>query len=331
MLEFYADESGTHGHSLLTVAGYVADVNKWADFSVEWRRVLDHYKVEFVHAKAFSNAQARIHRHLQRRDRRDLLSALVANIKKTVVAGVFGTIRPAEYKLLTSPRFRSDHGSAYSICVQVCIAALHLFLPAPGRDTETVRLFLEDGHRNALQALEMIKRAKEDRDPIDMRGWQEIEVEDSDHLPALMPSDNGNDPLRQKGLKIGAYGLGSKRTMPPLQAADLLAYCLHTEIATRSHDRFARTVMSDLLRDGLPHYGFHCSEDRITDLIEGIAEDEKKIAAEKRVASSAIRELKKFGFSAKLNALGLDIDFSNASEEGMKKYLPGILKEQNKS
>jgi hypothetical protein len=210
--------------------------------------------------------------------------------------------------------------------VQTCVGALNRFFPAPGHDTETLGVFLEEGHPNALQALELIRRAKDQTDPIDMSGWREIEVEDSE-LPPLLPLPNEDDPLREKGLKIGAYGLGSKRGMLPLQAADLLAYCLHTEIVTMTRDRFSRIVIEDLVSGGLPHYGLHYSDDRMKDLVEWADADEKKINQEKRVASSVIRELNKFGFTAKPVPIGLKVDYSKASEDGMKKYFPDLLKD----
>ena len=51
MLSAYYDESGTDRSraSALTVAGYISTVEKWANFQIEWQKMLDGEGLEYFH------------------------------------------------------------------------------------------------------------------------------------------------------------------------------------------------------------------------------------------------------------------------------------------
>ena len=52
MLAGYFDESGTHDSAVITsVAGFVSTPERWQRFDEEWKRVLDHWGLEYFHMK----------------------------------------------------------------------------------------------------------------------------------------------------------------------------------------------------------------------------------------------------------------------------------------
>jgi hypothetical protein len=322
VLAAYIDESGTHRqriHNLpiTLVAGYVADVDKWALFSAEWKRILKNYNVGYFHAKEFRNGNSKIFRHLGHIDRRDLLGALIANIRKTVVSGLICAVDPVEYKRLTTPEFRSRHGSPYTMCVRGCMQLLYHLFPAPGEESVDVGVFLEEGHVNLGQAEELIREEKLETDPIP------LEFRDTLHS-GLLPEKEGfspDDPFGDKGLKIASYGHGSKRSMPPLQAADLLAYLSYAYISSFFRDTFAGDKLTALTK-GIPHGGLKYDREKIGWFVEYMVNWEKEQKGIRRNVATLIRELNAVGMRAKDIDFGLDIDFSNATEEGMRRFFP---------
>jgi len=54
MLTCYFDEAGGEDHGFMIVCGYVASVEQWDDFEVDWKRFLLKYDVPYFHMKEFA-------------------------------------------------------------------------------------------------------------------------------------------------------------------------------------------------------------------------------------------------------------------------------------
>src|SRR5438309_2061938 len=56
MFTAYFDAAGTKRKAVLTVAGFVSRVNKWARFEREWRAILDAYEIRHFHMTDFASS-----------------------------------------------------------------------------------------------------------------------------------------------------------------------------------------------------------------------------------------------------------------------------------
>lgn len=196
ILTVYCDESGTHAGSPCTVlAGFLGDANEWVDFEREWAKVLRKHQISHVHAKHLWHRQKEFKEWSDTQIEylwNDLWYVLQEH-KRIFAART--ALREEDYKL-----FYVSDGAARKERLDtrygLCFRAFMSFHPAFHRTHFTngsVNFILEQGHKNAGDALRIFNEIKEKPGP-----WQDV---------------------------VGTISFGAKRQFPALQAADLLAYC----------------------------------------------------------------------------------------------------------
>jgi hypothetical protein len=117
-----------------------------------------------------------------------------------------------------------------------------------------VGIFLEDGHKNKAQAIELIQHFKDDREPLDFAGFD-------DDIRLI---DGAEDP-RTPRTTLGAIGFGSKDQMPPLQAADILGHCVYIASLERDLTFALRTI--DFVAKTVPIYVLKLTPERIAESV----------------------------------------------------------------
>lgn len=220
ILTVYCDESGTHAGSPATVlAGFLGDANEWVEFEREWTKVLRKHRVSHVHAKHLWHRQkefkgwSEIQFSLLWAD----LWYVLQEHKRIFAART--ALWEEEYKLFyvsdgPAPKERLD--SRYALCFRAFMS----FHPAFHRTHFTngsVNFILEQGHKNAGDALRVFKEIKNRPGP-----WRDT---------------------------IGTLLFGAKQDFPALQAADLLAYC--------SFQAECYKIETDMPHDGMILDEFH--------------------------------------------------------------------------
>lgn len=118
--------------------------------------------------KEFRNPQAKAYKHLSARDKENLLDSLVEVICRNMLFGTFFFTRPRQYHQLTTPAFRSRHGSCYNHAVQGCLALAIAFLRKMETGDERLGIFVEDGHRNAKEIIGAIRELKKETDSMEI-------------------------------------------------------------------------------------------------------------------------------------------------------------------
>jgi hypothetical protein len=313
VLEAYIDESGSHDDKLLVIAGYVSQVERWVSFSQEWKKILVDHSLSYFHMKDFRNPKSRAYRHLAPRDKENLLDALVNVIHHNVLFGIAFLVSPAVYSRLTTPAFRSRHGSCYSMAAQGCLGLAFHFLRQLGSSAETVGIFVEEGHKNDREVIEALGEFKRQTDPIDLPDDLDGAVYGGPLDMLQDPYSGEDDPLRRRGVKVGAYGLGSKKIMLPLQAADIFAYCAHG-FARRPDAYFCRGVI-DKLRGRVPHYGYACGKKQLLELMEGVKKEQVLKEKQRHDYYLLERQLGNCGFKVEKLSGGISVSGSTAKME----------------
>lgn len=191
VLEAYIDESGTHNDRFLVVAAYISQVEKWAAFAQEWKGVLVDYSLPSFHMKDFRNPHCRVYKHLTARDKESLLGGLIDVIHRHILIGVAFASSPKLYKKLTTPAYRSRHGSCYSMSIQGCLFTAFPLLHRLDAGVQTVGIFVEEGHRNAREVIEMLAEVKRQTNPIEI-------PDDVTNLVYGGPLDVSRDPYSGK-------------------------------------------------------------------------------------------------------------------------------------
>jgi hypothetical protein len=299
VLSAYFDESA-RGDDLLILGGFVSTSEKWVRFSEHCEHIKKEFGIPYVHsAELFSRKSTRRYRHLSTGRKRQVVAEFTQAIRDWTERAVVVTIIPRQYNRLTNQQWRNTNGTSYAACFHWMLIALFEELCLPDTEEKKLSIFLEDGHKHAGEAEQVIRDWKmfADDDP-DIKTIREVAC-----------------PLR-----IGSYGRLSKEDSPPLWAADLISYCFYKQIVYR--DRF----FADLTQ-------------RIGEIvpISGICIDEQKIESMKEIAASAeaergewrqdMHELVKFGHQFGLKAHkhkeGVMLDLTDMTPEQIEGFLGG--------
>jgi hypothetical protein len=132
VLKSYFDDStafdGGNKPTLLTIGGYLSDVDSWGRFETDWKQILDIAKVDYLHMKEFWNKDG-IYKHIKDQPEAEeaFFRSLVGVIKDHTKFCTQTTILLDDLK-----RFNADHGlklSAPALGVYGCLLALQFQFP----------------------------------------------------------------------------------------------------------------------------------------------------------------------------------------------------------
>ena len=206
-----------------------------------WSKDLRDKNVDFFHAKDHWNPKCAYYHRLSMTKRKILLAGLVGHVRHFSQAGITVSIKPEEYKGMTSNAFRSDWGAPYAFAIQVLLLLIYLDLNDRERTHEEVNILIEEGHRNLGQ------------------------------VAVIIPKMKGND---DSFLRLNSYGHGSKKGNPILQAADMLAYSAGQHIVS-GDSRMYRQLASRV--EPRQFQRLHITQEHISMLKAGIdASSERK-------------------------------------------------------
>jgi hypothetical protein len=132
VLKAYFDDSmafdDANRPTLLTVGGYLSDVDSWGRFETDWKQILDIAKVDYLHMKEFWDTEG-IYKHLKDDPKAEeaFFRSLVKVIRDHTKFCTQTTILLDDLK-----RFNADHGlrlNALALGVYGCLLALQFQFP----------------------------------------------------------------------------------------------------------------------------------------------------------------------------------------------------------
>ena len=265
MLEAYFDESGTHAtqdESLLIVAGYLAEEAKWSAFEKCWAALLKQFNVDRFHMKDLRNLRHKRYKHLSRANRLELLTNLIDATAEAALLGTIGYLRPCDYQAVTDQKFRSRYGSAYGILITLSLLKLDSVLLNQIREPDTIRVFLEEGHANAADALRLLQYWQEDTAPVPTHY-------EGEPVQQVVP-----DPNRTFRLRIADFRLGSKTGMYQLHAADMSAYFASFSLSYKIDEEF--TSLFDKLLGCVPHLSTSWNRSALQEFVQLVLAGERE-------------------------------------------------------
>ena len=304
MLETYFDESAPGRRaddSLLIVAGYVGEEERWRIFEARWRIVLKEFRVSDFHMKNIRNLRHPSFRHLSAQQRRDLVLELIGAVSEAALLGSLVYLRPAEYEAVADSAFRSRYGSAYAMLVSLNLQQISRHLEGVEGFPHRTSVFIEDGHANARDALRVLANWKADTEPApsEFEGFEVTTVK--------------ADVRRTSVLRIGEYGLGPKTTMYPLHAADMLAYLANSALSFKIDD-FLRGLFDDLLPP-IPHLSTYWDEAGLQEIVDAGRAFESENAAIRGNLHDMSQLLRRHNVKMRVLPWGYTIDGRHLSEE----------------
>jgi hypothetical protein len=295
VLEAYFDEScsSLDQRPILVLGGYIAPYEQWVDFSQGWLSVLKNYRVPYFHATELPSRHSRLFRHLSNDQKRSMVEDLVAVIGRHVNMGVAIVMNPDDWRLSTTDTFRCRHGSAYGICMELVLMLASVMLRKPGQEPERVSVFLEDGHKNAGDAILRASNYKADTEPVEAP-------------PGAKIHEWLDDLARTRFMRIGGIGLFPKTTTIPLQAADLYTYLVSNLLRPTGHYIFQDCLSK--LAGTKPHWYSAWNSQKVKLLVSLIEQGQEVEAGQQQQAWRLCGAIRALGLKAYSIPGGLAID-----------------------
>lgn len=254
MLAAYFDESGTHkGSPILAVAGYVSTVPKWKRFQREWMEALRTAKVDCFHMSEYENRKG-IFADWSQRKRIAVIKRLTEIIKTNALHGVAAAVIVNDYKEIVGQA--KGTFSPYTFCVVRCMVQIARWAKKSYQEGRIAYIF-ENG-----------------------AGYGgEIEKKKMDLI---------SNTLVKEAYRYQSLTFCNKRTLIPLQAADVIAYetmkhCKNHYLSDNKQD--PRKSLQNLL--SLPHDSEFFNKDGLLGYAQWVREMYETLDEHTRKAPSA--------------------------------------------
>jgi hypothetical protein len=317
-LSVYLDESYGDGKPNFLVGGFVSGIDRWAQFANRWKVELqDEFEIPYLHMKELMDKRSRIYRHLSEPRKVQLFEIALTIIRDHADFGIVCRINPEEHVTITTPDERIFHGSAYTVAVYGCIQGIKVHLGEKVAGT-TLNIFLEDGHRNANQALGNLLetwRAQQGIDPSSLSS------------DAMWINQESFELQKRTELQYGTIALGTKTQMMPLQAADLLAYGVLniSGVPDPQEPDLRKVVFTEALNvigSRAPIFVYDLSPEKIR---EGLDTHRKKLEMETEIRHQIARTVGTVGGKVLRQGRGFKVHFDNPSEETRQALVKALL------
>jgi hypothetical protein len=183
----YFDASGhPDQQSVITVAGFVSTVKKWARFDIEWNAILKSEEIKFFHMTDFvsNRGEFAVGWRGETERRRVFIARLAACLKPNVNKSFRATLVIPDYNVMNEEfRVEEDLGRPYTLCCLMCTHILRLWAEKKKAEKRLLYYF-EDGDKDKGNFEEMHKRIYRVRpqfldktqavafQPADFAGWK---------------------------------------------------------------------------------------------------------------------------------------------------------------
>lgn len=190
MLYAYFDESGTHAARTITLGGFMGPEKRWRRFERKWSAELESERITACHMTDLESLYGEF-KGWDKIRAVNFQKRLLSIIKEDAAHGISCGLVRADYEALVSkdadPELPKKVGTHYGICAAGCIALASRWREKkfPG---EPIAFVFEDGVRTG-EVTDWLERTKKKGD-----------------------------------LRIDSISFKSRRSTPPLQAADIHAY-----------------------------------------------------------------------------------------------------------
>jgi hypothetical protein len=145
----YFDASGSPDATAITMAGYVADVNKWAKFEKRWQEIVDRENIKYFHMTDFASCRREFDGWKEKQAiRKQFLADLQDCAKKFTNKRFSASVVIADYNRANQEYCLQEvFGRPYSLCGISCVEHVRKWANNRRRVSELMFAF-EDGDKD---------------------------------------------------------------------------------------------------------------------------------------------------------------------------------------
>jgi hypothetical protein len=164
IVTMYIDESGTHGSSVVILAGWVGRLGQWAVFDPKWRTFLKKNGLTYFHSKEMRDTDNEFKGGTIGR-KREFMDKAARLALKSMAFGFTSCVKLDEYKkiYIGNERLRGvPIDSPYGLCFRHCVGMVASFAFDRFKDKELdIHFVLESGHKNLGDAERIFQEVQE--------------------------------------------------------------------------------------------------------------------------------------------------------------------------
>lgn len=230
LVEAYFDESGSHdGSPVLCVAGYLFKKEDCIKLDVEWKNVLDHYKLPYFRMSECAHGNGAFS-DLSKDKRISAQKRMINLIKANMAYGFSVSLEMKFAHLISKNAFIK---SPYTLCCYWCLQAMRNW--ANDNDYKgDIAYFFESGHKSQGEA-----------------NWVMNEI--------------FNMPELKHEYRYANHSFADKAKVRPLQCADILAWQWHKYVKERMKGKEkCRADLFSLLE--VQHFTWHFDENALRNI-----------------------------------------------------------------
>lgn len=192
MLQVYFDESGTHSESpIICMAGYISTVEQWTHFSRNWQERIDKEGIDCFHMTDFENRRGPF-KGMSKAKGNLLIESLIKIINVRVRYLFALAFAKADFDDVVGDKYIRTVGTEWTFCAMACMAFIRQWADQRA-EKDPINFFFEQGARHSKALLAAHTKASKNKEFV-------------------------------SSMNLGTFTLGNRRNLPPLQAADILAY-----------------------------------------------------------------------------------------------------------
>ncbi|MEP7352086.1 MAG: hypothetical protein ABI824_02530 [Acidobacteriota bacterium] len=148
MLQAYFDESKSD--NLVSVSGFVGREDQWQAVGDQWRAAFRLVGIPYLHMAEFVSDRSPVYQHLTMSERLTIVRHLATILRRNIAISADVTLDAKSFEAGTSTRFRSQIGTAYTICAASAVMMIGDQLREDSIDWNVTWTF-EHGHANSAQ------------------------------------------------------------------------------------------------------------------------------------------------------------------------------------
>jgi hypothetical protein len=161
MFQCFFDEGGGEDHGFIAVCGYVASVERWKRFEVDWRAMLVTHEVPYLHMKELAHFNGPYRKW--KGDEKGRIAFLRDASLLVCGSADYGFLCAAQYadfeKVNREYYLAENFHSPYALAGRFCIARANLWMNSEGRSTKEIEYVFDRGGPDVSGLVDLTQRS----------------------------------------------------------------------------------------------------------------------------------------------------------------------------
>jgi hypothetical protein len=161
MFRCFFDEGGGEDHGFIAVCGYIASLERWAQFENGWKRVMADHGVPYLHMRELAHRKGPYEKWATDENGRIAFLSDVASVVRSVAeCGVLCAAWYADFATVNQRYYLEENfHSPYALAGRFCVARANLWMDENGRSARDIDYVFDRGGPDVAGLTELMQRS----------------------------------------------------------------------------------------------------------------------------------------------------------------------------